>query len=253
MKDQRAAPGAPGFARPASDLSPAAATTPLAVPIWLAVVVASGLGVAIPVGLHFAQHGVVNVHQVALAFFFWLNAIIAFWEIALFRHIDLVHEQYEGFRLSYRGREMDRALEFFSTRIPLSEILSTRHWAGLWSSYALFDESYADKKSYGFFIDIGNGFSTLIPSIVIPYAITFEWLSARALGLVVLIFSYQMLYGTIVYFTSFIVNRRYRGHSAKNLAIFVGLTNGIWVVFPVWSIGLAIRMVYRDSFAIFGG
>ncbi|MCZ6569554.1 MAG: hypothetical protein O7B23_05265 [Deltaproteobacteria bacterium] len=62
-----------------------------------------------------------------------------------------------------------------------------------------------------------------------------------------------MLYGMIVYFTSFIVHRRYRGHSPKNLAIFVGLTNGVWVVFPLWSIGLAIWMIYRDSFAIYGG
>jgi hypothetical protein len=233
-------------------LAPAAAAGRTA-PIWAIVVTATTVGVALPVALQLARNGSVSAHFVALAFFFWLNAIIAFWEIALFRHIDLVREQYENTRASYRGRELERVVEFFSTRIPTAELLSTRHWAGIWSTYALFDPSYADKRSYGFFIDIGNGFSTLLPSLLISYAIVFEWFPARALGIAVLILSYQMLYGTLVYFTSFIVNRRYRGHSATDLAIFVGLSNGIWTLFPVWLIGVAIWMIYTDSFACFLG
>lgn len=235
-----------------SDLRSDAAASRVCVPIWAAVVGATTLGAALPIALQLLRHESVSAHFVALAFFFWLNAIIAFWEIALFRHIDLIREEYEHTRDSYRGREMTRVVEFFGSRIPVSELLSLRRWSGIWSTYSLFDESYADRRSYGFFIDIGNGFSTLIPSLLIPYAIAFEWLSARALGIVVLIFSYQMLYGTIIYFASFVVNRRYRGHSAKNLAIFVGLSNGIWTIFPVWMIGVSIWMIYSDSFAAFG-
>lgn len=228
-------------------------TTRVALPIWLVVFGVTVVGTAIPVGLHVSRHGAINVHQLALSFFFWLNVIIAFWEICLFFRIDQIRGQYDRFKDTYRGKELDRVLEFFGSKIPLSQLLSMSRWAEVWSSYALFDESYADKKSYGFFIDIGNGFSTLIPSLVFIYGITFELVPARALGIIGLLISYQMLYGTLVYFTSFVVNRRYRGHTPGNLAAFVGLTNALWTVFPVWGIAVSIWMIYRDSFAIFGG
>jgi len=229
------------------------ASSGLAVPVWVAVGTATVAGTALPVVLHLREHGVVNVHHVALSFFFWLNAIIAYWELCLFFHRDLVRAQYEGFREQFNGRELDRVIAFFGSPIPLSGILSMRRWAEVWSSYSLFDDGYSDKKSYGFTIDIGNGFSTLLPSLAIPYLITFPLIPSRALGIVALIFSYQMLYGTILYFTSFIINRRYEGHTFGSLAVFVGLSNGIWTVFPLWAIALSLWMIYQDSFAIFVG
>ncbi len=222
-------------------------------PLWLVVGGATVLGAALPVALHYAEHGVVNIHQVALAFFFWLNVIIALWEICLFLHIDLVRRQYEGFVRDYRGRELDRVIDLFTSKLPLRRVLATETWAEIWSSYALFDESYADKRSFGFFIDIGNGVTTLVPSLLFAYGMTLEPFSARALGILGLVVSYQMLYGTLVYFASFVVNKRFRGHRPFDLAIFVGLANGLWTVFPIWAIGASIWMIYNDSYALFGG
>ena len=221
--------------------------------IYHVVVTAVVLGTAVPVALHHQAHGVFNPHQIALAFFLWLNAIIAFWEICLFLRIDVIEKQYADFRERYRGRELDRVKDYFGAPVRFAAIFSPTTWAEIWSSYALFDESYADRKSYGFFIDVGNGFSTLLPSLLFVYGMTFPILPARILGLVGLILNYQMWYGTLVYFGSFVLNKRYRGHEPLNLAIFVGLSNGIWFTFPLWAMAVSVQLIYSDSYAIFGG
>ncbi len=218
--------------------------------VYQVVVAAVVLGTATPIALHHAAHGGFNAHQVGLAFFLWLNAIIAFWEICLFLRIDLIEEQHRRFVREYRGRELTRVFDFFGRKIRPSEVFSTALWAEIWSSYSIFDDSYADKKSFGFFVDVGNGFSTMIPTLLVLYGMTFDILPARALGVVMLILMYQMWYGTVVYFASFVKNRRYVGHSPLNLAIFVGLSNGIWLHFPLWGMAVALGLIYQDSFAI---
>ena len=208
------------------------------------------LGTAVPIALHHRAFGHENLHQVGLAFFLWLNAIIAFWELCLFYRIDHIEEQHRRFVPLYKGRELDRVIDFFGAKLTVAKIFSLTTWAEIWSSYSIFDDSYANRKSFGFFIDIGNGFSTLIPSLLCLYGMTYEWLPARALGIVLLLINYQMWYGTIVYFTSFVFNKRYVGHTKGNLALFVGLSNGIWLLFPLWGMGVALALIYSDSYAI---
>lgn len=218
--------------------------------VYQVVVAAVVLGAAAPIFLHHQVLGHFNVHQSGLAFFLWLNAIIAFWELCLFFRIDLIEEQHRRFLPMYKGRELDRVKDFFGARLAVAKIFSLTTWAEIWSSYSIFDESYANRKSFGFFIDIGNGFSTLIPSLLCLYGMTFDLMPARALGLVALLLNYQMWYGTVVYFTSYLFNKRYVGHSASNLVLFVGLSNGIWLLFPLWGMGVAISMIYSNSYAL---
>ncbi|HEX4338412.1 MAG TPA: hypothetical protein VH062_21045 [Polyangiaceae bacterium] len=219
--------------------------------VYQIVTLAIVLGTAVPIYLHHDVHGVANVHQAALAFFLWLNAIIALWEICLFLRIDLIEEQHARFTAEYRGRELDRVKDFFALRVPLGRVFSPTVWAELWSSYSVFDPSYADRKSFGFFVDVGNGFSTLVPTLLFLYGMTYEWLPARALGVVGLLVFYQMWYGTVVYLASYVMNKRYRGHSFGNVALFVGLSNGLWLSFPLWGIAVSITMIGSGSYAIF--
>lgn len=219
--------------------------------VWNVVLFAVVAGTAAPVVLHHREHGVMNAHQIALAFFCWLNAIIALWELCLFLRIDLIEEQHRRFVAAYRGRELLRARDFFATKVPLGKLFSPTLWAELWSTYSIFDDSYADRKSFGFFVDIGNGFSTLIPSLLFLYGMTFEIVSARTLGIVGLLLFYQTWYGTVVYFTSFVMNKRYRGHTAANLALFVGMSNGLWFTFPLWGMYAAILLIESNSYALF--
>ena len=126
--------------------------------IYQVVVGAVVVGTVTPVLLHHHVYGVWNVHQMGLAFFLWLNTIIALWEICLFLRIDRIAADYARFKIEYVGRPLDRVKDFFFTPITFAQIFSPTTWSEIWSSYALFDDSYADRKSFGYWIDVGNGF-----------------------------------------------------------------------------------------------
>jgi hypothetical protein len=209
------------------------------------------LGTLTPWWLHHQAHGVWNAHQMAIAFFLWLNFIIALWEICLFLRIDRIEADYARFATEYAGRPIDRVKDFFLTKLSFGEIFSPTTWSQIWSSYALFDPAYADRRSFGFWIDTGNGFSTSVASLFCLVGMTYELVPARIFGLVMLIACYQMWYGTVIYFSAFVFNKRYVGHTPGNLALFVGLSNGIWIAFPLWAMWAAVQVVYSDSYAVF--
>jgi hypothetical protein len=80
---------------------------------------------------------------------------------------------------------------------------------------------------------------------------TYEPIPARALGIVGLLVFYQMWYGTIVYLVSYVMNKRYEGHTQRNVLLFVGLSNGLWLTFPLWGIAVAIVMIATGSYDVF--
>lgn len=221
--------------------------------IWSIVTIGVGAGTALPIALHVSEHGALNTSQVALAFFLWLNTIICLWEICLLARIDLVEAQYARFAEAYRGRPMDRVMDFFSAKVPFSKVFCASTWAEIWSSYALFDEAYADRRSFGFFIDVGNGLTTLVPSLLVLYGMTFPILPARVLGIISLLIFYQMMYGALVYAGAFVFNRRYRGHSWRDVALFVGFSNALWIVFPVWGIVVSIGLIESNTYTLLWG
>ncbi|MDH4017100.1 MAG: hypothetical protein OEV20_07170 [Actinomycetota bacterium] len=220
-------------------------------PVWSIVSALVVAGTLIPIALMLATGRSPSVHFWATSFFFAVNALIAFWELALFRHADDIRAEYEASRERARGRELAHIFEFFRRPVPSGQIFTLRPWAGVWAAYAVMDPAYADKKSFGFAIDIGNGYSTLLPSLLVPIAIVFEWVPAQWLGILIVVFSWQMFYGTLLYFTSFVINRRYEGHRLRDLFVFVGLSNLVWTTFPVWTGALGIWMILHDGFAPF--
>ncbi len=222
-----------------------------AVRIYQVVVFTVVAGTLAPIALHHQTHGGWNVHQMALAFFLWLNFIIALWEICLFLRIDRIETDYARFKGEYVGRPLDRVKDLFFSKISVAQIFSPTTWSEIWSSYALFDPAYADRKSFGFWIDTGNGFSTSIASLLCLFGMTYQFMPARAFGLVLLIACYQMGYGALIYFCAFFFNKNHVGHRTGDLALFVGLSNGIWIFFPGWGIWAAIQTIYSDSYALF--
>lgn len=209
------------------------------------------LGTAAHVLLHHRVHGVVNVHQVAMAFFLVVNLLVNFWELGLYFTADEIRDEYLATRDRFAGRPMDRMDEIFAMRIPFTRLFSFRSWTGIWSSYSLFDPGYARKGSFGFNIDVGNGFSTIVPATIFAFGMTYEILSPRMLGVLGVAMFWQMFYGTAVYFFQFFNAGRHIGHSRKDLWIFVGTSNGIWFLFPIWGMALSIAMVESGTFAIF--
>ncbi len=208
-------------------------------------------GTAFHIWLHQRVHGVYNPTQIGLAFFLVINVLVNWWEIALMVCQDQIRAEYETIKEPYRGREMQRIGEIFARPIPILQVLSFRQWTTIWSSYSLFDPGYSDRRSFGYNIDVGNGFTTIIPAALFAFAMTFELMPPRWLGILGLIMFWQMFYGTAVYFFQFFNNGRHKGHSVKDLLLFVGITNLMWFIFPIWGLCASIQLVLDGSFGVF--
>ena len=123
----------------------------------------------------------------------------------------------------------------------------------MWSTYALYDPSYQNDESFGFFIDVGNGWSTIPPCVMMNTAIAMpQYCSPLLVGCVCLASYWQILYGTIIYFLSFIWNRRWEGKKLGEVLGFVGISNGIWFFFPLAGIYACVSMLDTKDLSVFG-
>ncbi|MBM4383078.1 MAG: hypothetical protein FJ091_06870 [Deltaproteobacteria bacterium] len=200
---------------------------------------------------HFAQHGVFNWNHAVLACFLVVNFMINLWELVLHGEADQITREYEATRQPYKGREAVRAAEYFTSSVPLSKLFLPRTWTGVWSSYALYDPGYADRRSFGWNIDVGNAWSTVIPAGIFAWGMTFDLLSPRLLGALGVAVFWQMFYGTCVYFFQFFNNKRHVGHSVASIFAVVVCTNVLWFVFPLWALALCVNLIETNSLAIF--
>ena len=228
-----------------------ARTTGLSVPTVAAIALFVGGLTALHIYLHYRAHAVFNPTQIALAFFLVINAMIAWWEIALFVSQDKIQAEYDAMREPYRGREIEACAEVFSRPIPVSRLLAFDEWTRVWSTYSLFDPGYSDRRSFGYNIDVGNGFTTLVPATLFAFGMTFELMPARVLGIIGIIIFWQMFYGTAVYFFQFFNNGRHRGHRLKDLVLFVGISNAMWAIFPLWGLWASVQLILSGSYGVF--
>ena len=77
---------------------------------------------------------------------------------------------------------------------------------------------------------------------------TLEWMPARVLGIIGIIMFWQMFYGTSVYFFQFFNNGRHKGHSLSNLLLFVGISNLMWFIFPIWGLWASAQLIFEGSY-----
>jgi len=133
--------------------------------------------------------------------------------------------------------------------------LSLEYWSIVFAQYASLDPSYVEHNSWSFWVDCGNGFTTLAPTLALSVGIT-RWpaiepiisASPRMLGLLAVVVNYQMAYGTVLYFANYAYNGYYRGASNASLAI-VGVSNVLWILFPAMWIVIGVRAVNTGVFA----
>jgi len=197
-----------------------------------------------PVLVHHHVHGVVNPWQVLMALFLAINLLICIWEVSLFFRIGDLERDY-----AESGREgTPDALALFRTPVAVGELFTTRLWARTWAVYSRYDPGYSDRRSFGFAIDVGNGFASALPSLLLLVGLTFPILPARVLGVIGLLLNYQKLYGTLLYAFTFVFNRRYRGHRARDLIGMVVATNGVWIVFPLIALYVCLRLVFENRY-----
>ena len=206
---------------------------------------------ALHIWLHYRTHGVFNGTQIALSFFLVVNALIAFWEMALYFSQDKIQAEYNEYRKSYRGREIEACAEVFSRPIPITRLLSFDEWTRVWSSYSLFDSGYSDRRSFGYNIDVGNGFTTIIPATLFTFSMTFEFIPPRVLGIIGVIIFWQMFYGVAVYFFQFFNSGRQKGHSVKDIVVVIGVSNAAWAIFPLIGLWASIELILSGNYSIF--
>lgn len=208
----------------------------------------------VPTVWHARVHGAYSMLQGGLAFFVGLNALICYWEIALAYRTRRVGRDARRLRAKTADSQEARfgAIgAFFFAPCGPRDCGSLTFWSRVWSTYAVYDPSYADHTTFGYWIDVGNGHSTLGPSLLWLVGMTRDLMPARAFGLVGLLAFYQEFYGTAIYFCTFFYNRRYVGKTALEVALFVGLSNGIWFLGPLVGMWASLRCVYDDSYAVF--
>ena len=201
---------------------------------------------------HWVHGGFDAIHSL-LTLFLATNLVICYWEICLFfrrDHIERRTEQWSRWR-----RETGRmpAGAFLSAKIPLRRVLSLTVWADVWSTYAMFDRSYANRRTFGFVADVANGFVTPIPTAILYVA--YAWLSVPPVlaGIIGLMVFWQWVYVTSAYWVSFFVAGRQEHITVAERYIFIWGTNSPWVLFALLGIYVSVRLILDGTYAVLGG
>lgn len=203
----------------------------------------------------FNQHQVhdsFSAIYVIVIFFLVLNFLITYWEIILWYKADFIKERSDEFYLAHKEDKSIPMSSFMNSKVTLGTLFSPTYWAGVWVGYSMYDRSYADRKSFGFSVDIGNGLSTIIPCLILHFGFTYHFLDANILGMIMLAVMWQMGYGTLVYWFSFLVNGRHKLLSTgQNIVVIIG-SNVPWFIFSCIGLFAAIRLIVDNNFSVFG-
>jgi hypothetical protein len=226
------------------ETEPQSTSATLRLPVWSWLTLWMAFWIGVPVLFHYATHGVVNGWHLALTVFLAINLLICGWEISLWHRIRDIQRWFTA----PKGSGDRPRGNLYTTAVSPREFASTRLWARTWLGYAYWDDGYADPKSFGFAIDVGNGFSTLIPSLLFLIGMTVPIFSPVVLGILGGLLFYQKFYGTCLYFFQYLYNRRYRGRSMGSVVGVVGGTNGVWLVFPAIGLWVCYRLILENRF-----
>lgn len=204
------------------------------------------------IGINFWLNGILNACYCLLSLFFSINLMICYWEACLFWRRDYIEKRagYWRERCAETGRTP--AAAFMTTEIPLSRILSPTTWADAWASYSLYDGSYADRRTFGFNVDIANGFFTAIPSLVLYAAYTVAFLPATVAGILGAMLFWQWVYMTSVYIVSFYVVERHKLISKADTCFYIWGINSAWILFALLGLYVSIRLIVDGDYGVLG-
>ena len=216
-------------------------------PVWAWFSLWVVLVVGISALAHYAVRGVVNGWQLSIAFFLAINIVICWWEISLgMRSSDI-----ERWNRDPEGLKERPPAGVLTARASLKDLTSTHLWVRVWSEYSYYDPSYTNRRSYGFWADVGNGWNTLLPSIFFLAGMTAGMVPPVVLGIVGTLIFYQKFYCTALYFAAYFFNRRYAGRPLGRIVAVVGGTNSVWLLFPAIGLYASIVLILQNRFDIF--
>ena len=200
----------------------------------------------------FRLYGNLNLSYLLLSLFLMINLLIAYWECCLYWRRDYIEERTRYWRDWSAETGRTPAVEFLTSSVPLRRILSPTVWADTWATYTQYDGSYADRRTYGFNVDIANGFFTPVASLVFLGAMTFEFLPAWLAGILGVGLFWQWVYVSSLYIVSFWVAGRHRQISRTDFWIYVFGPNSVWVLFPLFGLYVAARLIFDGNYGVLG-
>ena len=204
------------------------------------------------IGGRYQVHGDLNALHSLLSLFLSINLLIAYWEICLFFRRDLVETRTAHWREWRQRTGRNPAVEFLRTKVPLVRMLSPALWADVWATYSQFDDSYADRRTFGFNVDIVNGFLTPVPTLIVYAAYTFQVLPAVPTGIVGVILFWQVMYGASVYLVSFFVAGRQARISRRELYAWIVAPNSPWMAGGLLGVYVSIRLITDGDYSVLG-
>ncbi len=216
---------------------------------WVAAIVVA-LMFAAGVGLRLNTGGHISALYIAFSLYFSINLLICYWEICLYLRRDLVEKRLTYWQERRRETGNNPAIEFLTTRIPVTQVFSSPLWADIWATYSVYDDAYANRRTYGFNVDIANGFATIVPTLVLYAALTTEFLPAVVTGMIGLALCWQWVYMTSIYMASVFIGKQHLNIARNELIIFVLAPNGPWILIPLLGLYIFARMILDGSYQV---
>ena len=204
------------------------------------------------IGARYWARGDFDVVHALLVLFFSINLVICYWEVCLFLRRDYIELRNDHWRERQRETSRPAAVEFLTARVPFTRILSPTVWADVWATYSQYDGSYADRRTYGYNVDIANGFLTPVPTLILYAAYTFDLMPALVAGVIGAMIFWQFTYATSVYWVSFFVAGRQARISRRDLYIYIWATNCPWVLFALLGLHVSIRLIVNGDYTVLG-
>ena len=204
------------------------------------------------VGSRYYAYGDINAVHGLLSLFFSTNLLVCYWEMCLFLKRDYIEERTDYWRTRKRETGRTPAFEFLLTRVPLRRILAPTVWADVWATYSQIDGSFSDRRTWGFNVDVANGFFTPLPTLALYAAITYDFMPAVLAGMLGLILSWQWTYATSVYWVSFFLAGRQRLITRTELFAYVGALNAPWVLFGLLGMYVSARLILDGDYRVLG-
>ena len=196
--------------------------------------------------------GALNPYYFALSLFLSINLLICYWEMCLYLRHDHVVERARYWRELRASTGRNPAVEFLTAAISLRRVCSPAVWADVWAAYALYDDAYTRRSTFGFNADIGNGFFTPIPSMLLLSALTFGFIPATYAGILGIALFWQWVYVSSLYAVSVWVAGTHEPLPRATRWLFVWGPNAVWIVVPLLGLFISARLILDGSYGIVG-
>ena len=221
-------------------------------PVWLfSVLVIVGLTL-VGVVTRLSLYAELDALYVVFAVFFSTNLLISYWEICLFHKRDFIEQRGAQWRKRQEESGRSPVVQFLLAKVALARPFSPTLWADAWAVYSVYDESYLDRRTFGFNCDIANGYFTPIPTLVLYATFTVPFLPAVAAGILAAMLFWQWVYVSTLYVVSFFVARRHLQIRRGQVFSYIVVPDSPWVLIPLLGIYVGVRLIVDGDYSVLG-